>query len=309
MICACSMFQKKPLIQMDAAASWSADARHALIIQYSFRTDKKDLAYFNAHNADDWRIVCYETDELLKDPKQIASWTSDSRDGGGILQKPVFYLRPQKRIIFTESQIPTVYAIDQERPYEMWPPKKTIEQLVEADLIDGVSGDSPIPAPDGKTIAVWFNTSYIAGGPYAPQIHTHFVSFFKSSNGSHIRSQLLPFDDKELDPWLLPASQIHHFRHRFIWNKASTGVYVISKKQAWLISTQTEPGLQTIDQIPARAVPTNIGPVHKNGGRLTLKNNKNRPNSTKIEIQKLKDWIPYDRIPLVSHKSILYAKP
>lgn len=303
------MFAKKPLVTIDANAAWSSDQKHILIVQYTFRPNKINQPWFNAHDADDWNIKCLEMNSISNQRKEIAIWENMSRDGGGIMQHPVFWIRGKKRIVFTESQIPSIYQIDKQKAIELRPPEAIILKLAGKELAPGVSGYSPIPSPNEKTIAVWFTTSYIKGGPLGPQIFTHFVSFFNSDDGKHIRSQPLPFNNKELDPWLEPQSGIPGFRYGFIWKKDSSGIFIISRKESWVVGVEQANSLTSTNMVPKFSVPTNSGSVSNDGKRVYIEINKTGPNKTILKFNKINNWTSFENVPMVLANEIQYAKP
>ncbi|MCB1172042.1 MAG: hypothetical protein KDK39_00680 [Leptospiraceae bacterium] len=312
---ACQMTRAKPQTRMTANASWDEEGQLLVKLDYAWRSASQE-PYYNAQNADDWQIILEESDRNLTEWRTLMSWPNDSHDGGGIIQEAVYWLHAKKRLVYTESQQPTLLDLESRRAVVLRPPGDVILAITGPELAPGVSGDSPIPSPDGRTVAVWFNTSYIDGGPFGPQIHTHFVSFFRTADGRHIHSVKIPFANQELDPRLRHMDPANQSRMRFLWRPDASGIYIVSRKEAFFLGRENNSTPQAIQSVPRWPLPTNCGSINKSLEYLYIHKSKAEPNLTSLQIKRLpatdftgSNVDVYKSNPLVPLNQINYATP
>ncbi len=307
--CALASCASAPLseVALDATGAWSEDGAAVLVVQVRYRTSNTREPFFNAPSARDWQFVAQEADRTLGNRKELLRWTNASGDGGGLPHQPIFWLRARRRLIFVESQTPILLDLVRGERFTLRPPETVLATLFGEHLVQNAFARSPVPAPDGSIVAVFFTATYLDAGPLSPQRFRHAVCFFDAASGSHLHSTRVPYADDTLDPALTPLPRELPHYWRFLWRSDSRGVFAFERNRAWFVATDGSPP-RSVDRVPARPVPTRGGPTF---GGVYLKTIEERadPNGMKLELGAVANWIDFDRVEMVPVATIRYAGP
>ena len=294
---------------MDANATWSDDGSAVLLIEYRFRSSKPLEPFFNAPSSSDWWIVAYETDRTLGPRREIVRWENPSRDGGGLMHQPIFWLKKAGRLIFVESQTPYLLSIKDGRKHALRPPDAVVTAIVGPHLAANAFARSPVPSPDGRIVAVYYTATFLPEGPFGAQQFIHFMSFFGTEDGAHLRSVRIPFRNEAGDPFLTPIpKELPHY-WRFLWTQDSSAVYLLEKGNAMILPVDGSRAIEAATVAPARPVPSLGGPVSRTGIYLFTAESQQKQNAPNIKQRVVPDWIPFDRVPRVPSDQVRYIGP
>lgn len=304
----CSCAKNLKTVRMDANATWASNSPEVLLLEFRYKTGTPQQPFFNSPDSVDWQIVAYRTERTLRQRREITRWTNASKDGGGLMHQPLHWLRDRQRLIFVESQSPTLLDLKSGRSTALRPPDAIISTIVGESLVANTFGRSPVPSPDGSTVGVYYTATYLSEGPLGPHRFIHFMSFFDSGSGEHLRSVRVRFSDNSLDPYLLPnVPGMPHF-WRFLWHKDSGRVYVMHSTEAFLVSAK-DGSVTPTKMVPARPVPGPSGPISSAGIYLYTQEFERRPNASKVSERLVPGWVNFESVSLLPLQQVRYAKP
>ena len=293
-------------VSRELNASWLNGKTSKILITTSIYDSKSpEKAYYEDLTATNWRMRLVTTDSLLQNPQTVME----------ILDPSIGDFQNQNFYYFTNAQgEERATAIAKNKGYMFNLATKTQTELVvsepfrqsyftEARTAPQIA--SAIPAPNGSLIAAFvFAPQTITDGSGGQrQVYVQAIAFFNATTGSFAKANILPYTLTDSIPELVPQNNLDAPLY-FLWNKTSTGVYVMTKKSAYYISANFEIPAPTA-QVPALALPTQTGSVNGAGSRLQRNFVSNKQSIVKTQIP---NWLPFAGITLIPQGTQTYSK-
>ena len=306
--------------------SWAQDGSEVLLVESRWQSSDPSQPYYNDEGSE-WEVVLYRATPDLATKTELLRFPDEAEImGGGILYKPVFWLKEAGQVVGLEYNIPFARDLATGLRADARMPDAVTQAHFEGFDIPTDEGlvQSYAPSPDGRTLAVFYVLGYApeGGGPFDIAFR-HVVAFFDleaklSYLGSHVLDhwagamENLQFDQVVADvglpvvePPAVSDREPLSFPASFLWAPDSSGIYVINRgdpdmgevnEAAFVprVAPYTPVMLAATDPLPGLPLVGPWGPVSPSGEALVIKENPDDPNhEVAVEVMQATGWVPY----------------